>query len=87
MSATALEAFLARLYTDEPLRRAFLEQPAPVARAAGLDEATVQQLTLVDREGLAMAADSFARKRAAHARHGARAGWMSRWRGWSGWRR
>jgi hypothetical protein len=95
MSAAALEAFLARLYTDEPLRRAFLDRPEPVARAAGLDEAAVAQVAQMDLEGLVLAADSFARKRAAHSqsgsrpgsRTGARTSWPARWRAWLPWRR
>lgn len=65
---TTLQTFLARLYTDEALRRAFLDRPEAVARAAGLDEATARQLLHIDREGLQLAADSYARKRMAHAR-------------------
>lgn len=68
MNAAALQTFLARLYTDEALRRDFLAQPESVARAAGLDEPTARQLLNIDREGLQLAADSYARKRAAHAR-------------------
>jgi hypothetical protein len=78
VNAAALERFLARLYTDDALRRAFLAQPDAVARAAGLDEATAQQLMQIDREGLALAADSYARKRAAHAGKHRRAGLWSR---------
>jgi hypothetical protein len=65
MSAAGLEAFLARLYTDDTLRRDFLARPAAVARAAGFDEPTVRQLMEIDRDGLQLAADSYARKRAA----------------------
>lgn len=68
MNTATLESFLARLYTDDALRRDFLAQPQAVARAAGLDEATTEQLVAIDREGLQLAADSYARKRAAHAR-------------------
>lgn len=84
MSARALEAFLARLYTDAALRGAFLAEPAAVARAAGLDEEAVQALAHVDREGLALAADSFARKRAAHAGKRRAKGLLDRVRGWFG---
>jgi hypothetical protein len=59
-----LEGFLARLYTDARLRRRFLADPAAVARAARLDEPSVQALVDIDREGLELAAESFARKRA-----------------------
>ncbi len=67
MSAPALEAFLARLYTDAVLRSAFLRAPENVAREAGLCEETVRALTRIDGEGLVLAAESFAHKRAAHA--------------------
>lgn len=64
MSAQALEAFLARLYTDASLRAQFLAAPLEHARAAGLDEADAQALVAIDRAGLAMAAASFGHKRA-----------------------
>ena len=65
MSA-ALERFLARLYTDARLRRRFLANPRDVARAARLDEQSVEALARIDRVGLELAADSFARKRKSH---------------------
>lgn len=66
MSAQTLEAFLARLYTDDALHSAFAADPAAVARSAGLDEDAVQALVRIDRVGLALAKQSFATKRAAH---------------------
>lgn len=68
MNASRLEAFLARLYTDEALRRDFCARPAEVARQAGLDAATVDRMLAIDLDGLRLAADSYARKRAAHDR-------------------
>ena len=67
MSARALEAFLARLYTDERLRLAFLARRETVALEAGLDGQAAQALAQIDREGLLLAVESFARKRAEHA--------------------
>lgn len=64
MSAVALEAFLARLYTDAALRARFLAAPLDEARAAGLCEADSCALAAIDRAGLEMAAASFAHKRA-----------------------
>jgi hypothetical protein len=64
MSA-GLQQFLARLYTDDALRARFLAQPYDEARAAGLDDETARALEKIDREGLLLAAESFARKRAA----------------------
>ena len=67
MSSARLEAFLARLYTDERALRAFLSSPASSARAAALDESEIAALVAVDRDGLVMAAQSFAAKRRQHA--------------------
>ena len=85
MSAVALETFLARLYTDTALREAFSAHPESVARAAGLDELTAKRLAGIDLQGLALAADSFAHKRAAHAGKRARAGTVARLKGWLRW--
>jgi hypothetical protein len=80
VSAQALEAFLARLYTDEELRREFLATPLAVARRAGLDAAQAAALAAVDRAGLELAAQSIARKRAQHegTRPRRRWGWIRR---------
>jgi hypothetical protein len=64
MSAHALEALLARLYTDAHVRAQFLAAPLAYARAAGLDEADACALVAIDRAGLEMAAASFGHKRA-----------------------
>ncbi len=64
MTAPAFEAFLARIYVDEAARRRFLTDPRGEARAAGLDDAETAALERIDREGLALAARSFAWKRA-----------------------
>lgn len=64
MTGPRFEAFLARLYTDEPTRRRFLEDPATVARASGLSEEEVQAALDIDREGLMLTAESFEKKRA-----------------------
>lgn len=63
MSAQAVETLLARLYSDERYRRRFLEAPQEAARAAGLDDAEAAALAAIDRVGLELAADSYARKR------------------------
>ena len=84
MKTTELEVFLARLYTDQALCRAFLEEPAALARAAGLNEATVRALESIDREGLIFAADSFARKRASYAGKHPKRGLSDRLRKWFG---
>lgn len=62
------ETFLARLYVDEALRARFLADPRGEALRAGLDEAAAASLTSIDREGLLLAAESFARKRRGKAK-------------------
>ena len=66
MNVAALEMFLARLYTDDGLRREFLARPEQAARQAGLDEEAVRSLASMDRAGLGLAAASYAAKRAGH---------------------
>lgn len=65
MSAREVEILLARLYSDPGYRARFLADPRATACAAGLDEAEVRELERIDREGLELAAASYARKRAA----------------------
>jgi hypothetical protein len=63
MSAAAVETLLARLYADADFRRDFLLDPKGVARGAGLDPAEAAAIEAIDRTGLAMAAESYRRKR------------------------
>jgi len=63
MSLQALEAFLARIYTDHDARVRFLANPRDEARLAGLSDAECAALERIDRAGLEMAANSFERKR------------------------
>ena len=56
MSSPRLEAFLARLYTDEASLAAFIRAPADTARDAGLDDADVSAMVAADHIGLVMAA-------------------------------
>lgn len=65
MNGERLEAVLARLYTDEAYRAAFLANPREAARAEGLSEADGEGLAAIDKDGLELAADSHARKRRA----------------------
>jgi hypothetical protein len=69
MSARAVEALLARLYTDEPTRRRFLADPVRAGRRAGLSADECAALEQIDRLGLELAARSYARKRARAAGH------------------
>ena len=72
MSAS-LEAYLVKLYLDRDARRAFLADPRRAATVAELD-----------RDGLELAARSFAAKRGAQARRGRWARLLARWRRWRG---
>lgn len=80
MSGEQLEHFLARLHTDEGLREQFLLEPERVALAAGLGVEDAKGMADIDRVGLQMAAQSFARKR------GGRAGVAKAGRWWRLWR-
>lgn len=62
-SATSIEAFLSRLYTDATARARFLEDPYGESARAGLDASTCEALEAIDRVGLTMAADSYQHKR------------------------
>jgi hypothetical protein len=68
MSAEALEALLARVYTDGETRRRFLADPKGEARRAGVGDVECAARSDVDAKGLELAADGFAAKRARAAR-------------------
>ena len=63
MRPSSVQHFLARLYTDAALRARFLARPYEEARAAGFDEERARELAKIDAEELALAAESFARKK------------------------
>jgi hypothetical protein len=65
MSTAGVEHFLARLYTDATLRDRFLADPAATMSAedAPLTPGERDALVLIDRDGLQLAARSFAAKR------------------------
>lgn len=63
MSAQAVETLLARLYVDGMLRRRFNADAATVMREAGLDPQEAAAFANIDRAGLELAAESYARKR------------------------
>jgi len=80
--SASLETYLVKLYLDRDARRVFLADPRAAAVAEGLAEPDVAALERIDREGLEMAARSFALKRQAQR---ARCRWarlLSRWRAW-----
>jgi hypothetical protein len=63
MSATQLEAFLARLYVDAKARANFKANPRAELQKAGLSDEQLAALENLDWVGLEMAARSFAKKR------------------------
>lgn len=69
MSSPTLEAFLARLYTDQDSLDRFLEDPVAEAEKSGLSAAEARSLAQVDRIGMRMAATSFAHKRSRQRPH------------------
>ena len=58
------ETFLARLYTDAPLRARFLANPRGEAERHQLTAEECEALDRIDRSGLELSARSFAHKRA-----------------------
>ncbi|APA68073.1 MULTISPECIES: hypothetical protein [unclassified Janthinobacterium] len=66
MSSPALETYLAQLYTDDALRRAFLLAPHAQALLHGLSAQEADAMAAMDRIGLQMAAASYRAKRAGH---------------------
>ena len=65
-ASVALEAYLARLYTDSAERKKFLSDPVAAARDAGLSDEYANALLNIDKVGLRMAAASYAHKREQH---------------------
>jgi len=63
VTGPAFELFLARLYTDEALRRKFLDDPSGEALRAGLSAEETKSLEQIDRVGLELAAESYRKKR------------------------
>lgn len=79
MSSPALEAYLAKLYTDDALRQAFLDAPQAQSVLHGLSQQEAEAMAAIDRIGMQMAAASFQHKRAAHGvRAKPRQGWWRR---------
>jgi len=63
MSASCLEAFLAKLYVDESARTRFLADPRGEAMKAGLTGQEVEAVTRIDRVGLDLLSKSLEHKR------------------------
>ena len=68
MTGPVFEAFLARVYVDDGFRARFLQDARGVAVEAGLSPEECNALEKIDREGLELAAASYARKRAGRER-------------------
>lgn len=64
MSASRIEAFLAKLYVDESARAKFLADPRAESIKAGLTEREIEALEKIDLVGLEMLAESLKYKRA-----------------------
>ena len=63
MSASILEAFLARIYVDPQARERFLSDPTAEALRAGLSQEEIEAMNQIDRVGLELFAASLERKR------------------------
>ena len=63
MSASILEAFLARIYVDAQARERFLNDPTAEALKAGLSRDEIEAVKQIDRVGLELFANSLERKR------------------------
>jgi len=63
MSASRLEAFLAKIYVDESARARFLADPRDEAMKGGLTSQEVEAVTRIDRVGLDLLTKSLERKR------------------------
>lgn len=71
MSASKLEAFLARIYVDPRARERFLSDPSREASSAGLSPEEIEALKQIDRVGLELFVESLERKRSrSHRSHG-----------------
>lgn len=79
MSSPALETRLAKLYTDDALREAFLRAPHAQALLHGLSPQEAEAMAAIDRIGLQMAAASYQAKRAGRAAHGSQPKAARRW--------
>jgi len=77
---SGVETVLARLYVEPEFRARFLAAPEATLAASGLTPDECRALATIDRVGLALAADSFAIKRAEKAQRPARRGWIARLR-------
>jgi hypothetical protein len=83
MSSPAIEAFLARLYTDCELRTRFLQSPAATAKDFGLAEGDIRAIATIDRDGLMLAAQSYERKRTRRSSHNRFRRWLRLTKRWA----
>jgi hypothetical protein len=68
MALAAVQAILARLFTDAPFRSAFFDDPIAVGRSCGLDPAEARSLAEVSRKEVEEFAATLRRKRVADVR-------------------
>ena len=68
MSASAFEAFLARIYVDPEARARFKADPYAEARRAGLSPEEAAAILKIDWVSLELATRSYAKKRRAKVR-------------------
>ena len=66
MSTAKVEAFLAKLYSDEILIKSFFSNAEKTLEQMDLTEEEKHALLSIDRIGLRMAFNSYARKRTRH---------------------
>ena len=78
-----VETLMARLLTDRPLRERFADDPAAVAREAGLSPPEAEAIARISIEDLFTAARSYEHKRNAKRPSGRKhwaLGWLRAWR-------
>jgi hypothetical protein len=76
MSSPQFEAFLARLYSDQPFRDRFLSTPEQALDETTLDSRERAAARAIDRPGLLLAARSYEAKRTGRSsKQGAKRRW------------
>ena len=78
MSASSVEAFLARIYVDAHARETFLSDPTAEALRAGLLDEEIEAVKQIDRVGLELFAASLERKSQKRRSKGRRASYINR---------
>ena len=68
MSQQSVEILLAKLYTDERIRRKFAADPRGTALREGLTEEEASSVASMEASGIELAADSYAYKRSSRTK-------------------